>query len=140
MLHIGLPHKLWLVPKSPARGHQIEPQLSLTADNSWTQWHPRVPANPAAPNGLASLSHSSLSGASRHHPIICTPKHCLNTGSQLTLSNPYLLWHTSVLEPKAHCSLLLFHLNYKHHLLLLLHLNYEHVYILIYETMNYFVA
>ena len=34
MLHIGLPHKLWLVPKSPARGHQIESQLSLTADNS----------------------------------------------------------------------------------------------------------
>ena len=34
MLHIGLPHKLWLVPKSPARGHQIKPQLSLTADNS----------------------------------------------------------------------------------------------------------
>ena len=34
MLHIGLPHKLWLVPKSPTRGHQIEPHLSLTADNS----------------------------------------------------------------------------------------------------------
>ena len=34
MLHIGLPHKLWLVPKSPARGHQIEPWLSLTTDNN----------------------------------------------------------------------------------------------------------
>ena len=34
MLHIGLPHKLWLVPKSPTRGHQIEPWLSLTTDNS----------------------------------------------------------------------------------------------------------
>ena len=34
MLHIGLPHKLWLVPKSPTRGHQIESWLSFTADNS----------------------------------------------------------------------------------------------------------
>ena len=34
MLHIGLPHKLWLVPKSPTRGHQIESWLSLTTDNS----------------------------------------------------------------------------------------------------------
>ena len=34
MLHIGLSHKLWLVPKSPTRGHQIESQLSLTTDNS----------------------------------------------------------------------------------------------------------
>ena len=34
MLHIGLPHKLWLFPKSPARGHQIESWLSLTTDNS----------------------------------------------------------------------------------------------------------
>ena len=34
MLHIGLPHKLWLVPKSPARGHQIESWLTLTTDNS----------------------------------------------------------------------------------------------------------
>ena len=34
MLHVGLLHKLWIFPKSPARGHQIEPWLSLTADNS----------------------------------------------------------------------------------------------------------
>ena len=44
--------------------------------------------------------------------------HCPNTSSQLTLSNPYLLWHTSVLEPQAHHSLLLLHLNYEHRLLL----------------------
>ena len=37
MLHIGLPHKLWLVPKSPTRGHQIESWPSLTTDNSQTQ-------------------------------------------------------------------------------------------------------
>ena len=23
MLHVGLLHKLWIVPKSPARGHQV---------------------------------------------------------------------------------------------------------------------
>ena len=34
MLHIELPHKLWLFPKSPAGGHQIESWLSLTTDYS----------------------------------------------------------------------------------------------------------
>ena len=49
MLHVGLPHKLWIVPKSPTRGHQIEPWLSLTTDNNLDSMAPQGTTQTSCP-------------------------------------------------------------------------------------------
>ena len=93
-----------------------------------TRWTTAQPHHPIQlPQLVRPCSHTAAWVAPQgttQSPV--TPKHCPSVSSQLTLSNPCPGWHTSALEPKAHCLLLLLHSNYKHHLLLLLHSNYKH--------------